>query len=189
MKKHKDKINQILDLVENLLLNKKINEISLNKIISESGLSKGGFFHYFKNKDELIIALTKRSMEIYKTLIIDEINLDPNPIGRFIRAQARLMRGKTISNPSYEYKRLEAIGQILLLSSTTNPKLLDTYRQCYSDFEQFYRNDGLTLSKSMLLNCAMDGLWMAKSIGVQNHSEEEINQLLEEIIHSSEKTI
>ena len=72
--------------------------------------------------------------------------------------------------------------------STTNPKLLDTYRQSYSDFEQFYRNDGLTLSKSMLLNCAMDGLWMAKSIGVQNHSEEEINQLLEEIISSSEKT-
>ena len=66
-----------------------------------------------------------------------------------------------------------------------NPKLLDTYRKCYSDFEQFYRNDGLALSKSMLLNCAIDGLWMAKSIGVQSHSKEEINQLLEEIIRSS----
>ena len=89
MQKHEDKINQILDSVENLLLNSNISEISLNKIITESGLSKGGFFHYFKNKDDLIIALTERSMEIYKTLIIDEMNLDPNPIGRFIRAQAR----------------------------------------------------------------------------------------------------
>jgi AcrR family transcriptional regulator len=185
MQKHEDKINQILDSVENLLLNSNISEISLNKIITESGLSKGGFFHYFKNKDDLIIALTERSMEIYKTLIIDEMNLDPNPIGRFIRAQARLMLGNTISKPCYEYERLETIGQILLLSLMANPKLLDTYRKCYSDFEQFYRNDGLALSKSMLLNSAIDGLWMAKSIGVQSHSKEEINQLLEEIIRSS----
>lgn len=185
MQKHEDKINQILDSVENLLLNSNISEISLNKIITESGLSKGGFFHYFKNKDDLIIALTERSMEIYKTLIIDEMNLDPNPIGRFIRAQAHLMLGNTISKPCYEYERLETIGQILLLSLMANPKLLDTYRKCYSDFEQFYRNDGLALSKSMLLNCAIDGLWMAKSIGVQSHSKEEINQLLEEIIRSS----
>jgi hypothetical protein len=39
----------------------------------------------------------------------------------------------------------------------------------------------------MLLNCALDGLWMAISIGVQIHSSKEIHHLLEEIIHSSEK--
>jgi AcrR family transcriptional regulator len=187
MKESIDKINQILDSVENLLLTESIEEISLNRIITNSGFSKGGFFHYFKNKDELLIALTERLMGYYKTLIINEMNADPNPTGRFIRAQAKLMLGNTISKPEYDYKRLEAIGQILLLTSKTNPKLLKIYKNCYIDFEKFYRNDGLPLTQSMLLNCALDGLWMAKSIGVQIHSTKEIHHLLEEIIHSSEK--
>ena len=186
MSKHEKKINEILDLTENLLLTEKIKDLSLNKIISESGLSKGGFLHYFKNKDELIIALTERCMERYKRCVIDEMKLDPNPTGRFIRAQARLMLGTTLVKPQHDYQKLEAIGQILLLAINTNPKLLEVYRKCYGDFEELYRNDGLALSKSLILNCALDGLWMAKSMGVNTHTKAEIIQLLEEIILSSE---
>lgn len=40
----------------NLFLQKSFNEVSLNEIIQQSGLSKGAFYHYFDSKDALFRA-------------------------------------------------------------------------------------------------------------------------------------
>lgn len=48
---------KILSSAMKLMLEKGFNEVSLNHIISDSGVSKGAFYHYFKSKDELFVEL------------------------------------------------------------------------------------------------------------------------------------
>lgn len=41
------------------ILNSETGDISLNEIIKKSGVAKGTFYHYFKNKDELIKSIVE----------------------------------------------------------------------------------------------------------------------------------
>ena len=42
-----------------MFLDRGFGEVSLNEIIKEAGTTKGGFYHYFKSKDELIEYVTR----------------------------------------------------------------------------------------------------------------------------------
>ncbi|OHX68022.1 TetR/AcrR family transcriptional regulator [Flammeovirga pacifica] len=55
----KDTKSHIIDIGVKLFQDKGMNKVSLNEVVKASNLSKGAFYHHFKNKDELIIACVK----------------------------------------------------------------------------------------------------------------------------------
>jgi len=54
MIKHSDKKNELIKISERLFIDKGYEETSVDDILRASGLSKGGFYHYFKSKDEVL---------------------------------------------------------------------------------------------------------------------------------------
>lgn len=48
-----------------VLKNKGVSNTSMNDIIRESGLSKGGVYHYFSSKNELLIEIFNYFIEVY----------------------------------------------------------------------------------------------------------------------------
>lgn len=56
-KKHDDKRNQILEAGIRLFRKNGLNNTSLNDIVRESGVSKGGLYHYFSSKEEVVIGV------------------------------------------------------------------------------------------------------------------------------------
>lgn len=54
MVKHSDKKNELIRISEKLFVEKGYEETSVDDILKVSGLSKGGFYHYFKSKDEVL---------------------------------------------------------------------------------------------------------------------------------------
>ncbi len=59
------------------LREKGISNASMNDIIRESGLSKGGVYHYFSSKDQLLIELWNYFFELYAFSNISRLNSDP----------------------------------------------------------------------------------------------------------------
>ncbi|MFU2210231.1 TetR/AcrR family transcriptional regulator [Solidesulfovibrio sp. C21] len=59
---------ELLDTAKKIFLEKGFNSATVNDILMAVGLSKGGFYHHFKSKDEVLDALrvqyTKRFLEI-----------------------------------------------------------------------------------------------------------------------------
>lgn len=53
-KKHELKKNELVEIAEKLFLEKGYEETSIEDILNASGLSKGGFYHYFKSKEEVL---------------------------------------------------------------------------------------------------------------------------------------
>ncbi len=62
--------NQILDAARALLFSVGINNISISKISKHSELSVGTIYFYYKNKDEIFIALQEEGLSLlYKTIL------------------------------------------------------------------------------------------------------------------------
>ncbi|KAA8962751.1 TetR/AcrR family transcriptional regulator [Mycobacterium sp.] len=52
---------ELLDRATGLFLRHGYDNVSLNDLIADAGVSKGAFYHWFPSKDALIVALAKRS--------------------------------------------------------------------------------------------------------------------------------
>ena len=52
---------ELLDRATSLFLQHGYDNVSLNDLIADAGVSKGAFYHWFPSKDALIAALTERS--------------------------------------------------------------------------------------------------------------------------------
>jgi TetR/AcrR family transcriptional regulator, cholesterol catabolism regulator len=60
---------EMLDRALGLFLKRGYDNVSLNDLIAESGVSKGAFYHWFSSKDALIIALAERSVNEQLTAV------------------------------------------------------------------------------------------------------------------------
>jgi AcrR family transcriptional regulator len=60
---HESKKGELLAVAENLFLEKGYEQTSIDDILKESGISKGGFYHYFKSKDEILSESIKNIIE------------------------------------------------------------------------------------------------------------------------------
>lgn len=64
MKKGEQRREQILDAAEKLFLGKGYDETTVQDVLDELGLSKGGFYHHFESKDQVLAAICTRRMEV-----------------------------------------------------------------------------------------------------------------------------
>lgn len=55
-KRDKSKRSELVEIAEKLFLEKGYEETTVDDILEASGFSKGGFYHYFKSKEELLSA-------------------------------------------------------------------------------------------------------------------------------------
>ncbi len=74
---------RILDTAQSLVLDRGFSAVSIDKLIESLGVTKGAFFHHFKNKNELAVQLIERYAQndmdfFYDTLARgDKLGNDP----------------------------------------------------------------------------------------------------------------
>ena len=74
MEQKKNTKDQILLTALSLFLKHGYSDVSVNKISSKAGVSKGGFYHYFKSKQELLEIIMDRFFVVYVHDILDRLN-------------------------------------------------------------------------------------------------------------------
>jgi len=65
---------RILDIAQEMILERGYAGVSIDKLISRLGMTKGAFFHHFKNKEELATALIERFSDEGVTLFEESLN-------------------------------------------------------------------------------------------------------------------
>lgn len=69
-----DTRERIVSIAFKLFLERGIAEVSINDLIKEVGIAKGGFYHHFKSKDELIYEIIEKIIYPYLNKIIKNID-------------------------------------------------------------------------------------------------------------------
>jgi AcrR family transcriptional regulator len=71
--KRKQKREEIISTAEKLFFSKGYDDVSMNDIAKDVGMSKATLYLYFDNKDSLFFAVVLRGAEIMKSLIEKEM--------------------------------------------------------------------------------------------------------------------
>lgn len=90
---HQQKHDEILDVAQRLVYTIGYEQMSIQNIIQELGISKGAFYHYFDSKQALLEAMVDRIMAEMEKFLIPIVN-DPQipaleKIERFFDSAAR----------------------------------------------------------------------------------------------------
>lgn len=64
VKEHDERKNEIIDTAEKLFASKGYEQCSVNDILTEIGIAKGTFYHYFKSKEEVLDAVIGKATAI-----------------------------------------------------------------------------------------------------------------------------
>ena len=106
--------NRLMDIAERLILNNGFAAMSIDEVIKEAGITKGGFFYHYDSKNALVYALMQRYREaeafVFSDLFKRSEELTSDPLQQmlvFIKLFAEMMSG------------LEGIHPGCLVASTT----------------------------------------------------------------------
>ncbi len=80
---NQQKYDRILDALQELLENQKLQTISVSEIAETAGIGKGSIYYYFPSKDAILEALVERNYE--KPLQTAKLLADRREISPFIR--------------------------------------------------------------------------------------------------------
>jgi AcrR family transcriptional regulator len=80
-----DTRNKILEKAFGLFIDKGFTDVSLNELSESVGISKAGFYHYFKSKDELLEEVIKKYFFSYFDEMIEKVSTYPGSPGDKLR--------------------------------------------------------------------------------------------------------
>lgn len=112
MRKGEEKRQELVNAAEKLFCQQGYEKTSVQDILSVTGLSKGGFYHHFSGKDEVLAALCSRRAERTAAFTSDTLNAAGSPMGRI----------NAVLHGFMPFRREEAEYMALLLPVITKPE-------------------------------------------------------------------
>lgn len=82
MRKGDEKRQELLNAAEKLFCQQGYEKTSVQDILTATGLSKGGFYHHFASKDEVLSALCERRAERAAAFTAEALKNAETPMGR-----------------------------------------------------------------------------------------------------------
>ena len=153
--------SRILDAAERLIRDRGVGQLSVDAVAAEAQVSKGGFFHHFKSKDELLLAIVERLVEQVNAELTTRAAKDPEPRGARLRAQIAL----AFDTDTAGFKQLVALPLAFLQVASTQPSLARRGRQLNA--ESFARDEAedIPLGRAIAVQFALDGYALAVGLG------------------------
>lgn len=152
---------RILDATERVILRDGLNGASIDAVLREAEISKGGFFHHFASKEALLGAVTER----LATLVADEIaraaEADPEPHGRSLRARVAM----AFDTPRAVRERTRALVLALLVAASESPGVATAARKANTEDVAVAASEGVEAGTALLVLLALDGYFLAESLG------------------------
>lgn len=125
-----DKKAAVLEAGIKVLREKGVSSTSMNDIIRESGLSKGGVYHYFPSKNDLLIELWQYFFEIYAVSNLSTLQSNPSLKSKKALAQIDVLMQQHEANLDDMGKDLRFMMD-LFVEATHNEALKKVFKQQY----------------------------------------------------------
>lgn len=152
-----DKRHAILEKAKQTLFSKPIAAFSLNGFLQEHGISKGSFYHHFKDRDDLIFAILEHDTKLYRIRIenelytcksleekmykIFEVYYEDNAQNRWICECYADLFAYAMQNPSKQIKKhfqnIKEDSQYLFIQSIQTSSLSKRKKQLAHELSEF----------------------------------------------------
>lgn len=162
-----DRRKQIKEVALKLFTDKGYAKTTMDEIVQECGISKGGMYHHFANKEEIFVELLKDGGEYRQNIVLEYMK------GSFKSRDEKLIDSlldKVLDvNP---YKKLYIVFLIEMQSNPTFKELFEKiYDKSLENFIKFCKKEGLdeyiSISNkefTFLLNSLYVGMYLFENI-------------------------
>lgn len=154
---------KILDTAITLAAKKGVTGISIQGIADLVGITKGGVFHHFSNKQKLLDAMLVEIFQRFDDVFELYMGHDAEQYGRFTRAYIDITLSKDVAGMGNLW---DAISMTMLTDHTFNEHWIRWLDASLQKHQQTDRD--LELS---ILRYAADGLWLTSFTKVEKPEE------------------
>ena len=133
--------------------------LSVDAILLESGMSKGGFFHHFPTKAALLLGLFDRLTSAVAASVEHSVRDGTSPPARSLRAQIRLAFDK----PPRERERNRALVMALVVGVTDSTEVAARARKANRRALATARAEGVDTGTALVIQLALDGYFLGES--------------------------
>ncbi|MBD8497212.1 TetR/AcrR family transcriptional regulator [Paenibacillus arenosi] len=145
------KREQILNAASQVIASKGANQLTLDAVAVEAGVSKGGLLYHFPSKDELIKGLNIHVIACFRNMIESELESGMPYSQAYLQATM-----KASADPDFLL-----VNSSLLAAIANHSDLLNVWAEEYERFQQAWEQEGLSKQKSVVLRTLCDGLWFS----------------------------
>jgi TetR/AcrR family transcriptional repressor of nem operon len=131
---------KLMDIAERLILNRGFSAMSIDEVIKEAGITKGGFFYHFDSKNGLVYALMQRYREteafIFSDLFRRAEELTSDPLQQmlvFVKLFAEMMADMKLLHPGC------VVASITYESQQVNEQVRNITTEIVLDWRNLFR--------------------------------------------------
>jgi AcrR family transcriptional regulator len=163
-RKYENARDSILDAAERILVARGLLDLSVDTVVKEAAISKGGFFYHFATKEALLAALLDRLAAEVGEQIEAIASADREPHGRALRAHVTL----TLDMKPAERRRLQTLVMALMAAALESPAVAARARATNRQALAQAATDGIDVGRALVVQLALDGYWLGESVGTTN---------------------
>lgn len=142
---------QILDVAARLFTEKG-SGVPISEIAAEAGVSKSGLLHHFSNRDALLLAVARDSLDGFRADVLSFVDLSENIPGKMIRAFVRALCGGSQS-------AMHFFGYSALWGTLDNiPGISELLASDAQYWKTAFSEDGLHPDRILVIRRAAEGL-------------------------------
>ena len=140
----------ILDAASKVIIEKGAKAFTLDAVIQEAQISKGGLLYHFPTKKRLIEAMIERLIASVDAVLKEELTKNNNTyLTAYIRASFR---------PSPEHER---ISMALFAAVANEPELIQPLRERFARMQNELVAAAESPEMATIIRLTLDGLWMS----------------------------
>lgn len=178
-KKRKNNPEQLRHLLicaaRDLMLKEGINNLSMQKVADEAKTSKGGLFHHFKNKDELVLSVIGLFIAQLNTAILQKITENNLPYANFTQAYAQVILCDKQLGIGSEWANL-------IRTINAEPQMSQQWQNWLKEkLRQFDNSD--CDERLALIRYAVDGAWLDDSLKNNENQRDRLYRRLMELLN------
>lgn len=170
---------QLLDSAARIIATRGLPALTLDKVVKESGISKGGLQHHFATRQALVDGVFQTLQLQMREEIDQEMAREPDTEGRatraYIRACARLM-------PDHE----QEMNRALMAAMMADPRLRDEWAEFINQLPQDPGDEAISRQR-LLCRLAADGMWFAALCGCHSQAPEQRRWIIEQLLTLAER--
>ncbi|KYF84318.1 TetR/AcrR family transcriptional regulator [Sorangium sp. So ce296] len=169
---------RILDAAERLIVSRGVNQLTVEAVITEAGISKGGFFHHFATKDALLMAIVDRLTARVNDDATRRAAQDPEPRGARLRAQIAL----TFDEDKRETAAPRALLLAIIEAASAQPALARHGSKLTAEAVARDAAEDIPEGRAIAIQFALDGFWLSQALGAMALSEGQLRALRDALL-------
>ena len=159
--------------------------LTVDAVIAQARISKGGFFYHFKTKKDLIAAMGERLYQEAARRQAENVAVEKNDYGRLTRAYVRL----TLPGDDGFDRRMRTYALALIALVQEDAALIPMVRTANRAFLKQLEADGLPDAQRRLVVMAVQGFWLSQALHFHYFTPEQVAELGKALLRLTEKPL